>query len=159
MKISNQQKARLPYRILVICACSLFLLSCLNWILEKPSFMLRRVTLSPRSFTDMTLLVDLDVRNPNRLDLTLKSFECTIYLGNEEIGRGRLKNEQLIPSSSTTSIQVPIDATFKNLGASLKAIFTRGDLPYKVEGKADIGTALGSLTFTFSREGPVNPRN
>jgi LEA14-like dessication related protein len=159
MKKLNQKKVRTYCRILFLCAFSIFLMSCLSWILEKPSFVLRGVILSPRSFTEMNLLIDLDVQNPNRFDLTLKSFECTIYLKNEEIGKGRLENELLIPSSSTTQIQVPIDVKFKDLGGSLKAIFTGGDLPYKIEGKADVSTAFGSLNFPFSKEGPINLKN
>jgi LEA14-like dessication related protein len=131
-------------------------MSCLSWILEKPSFVLRRVILSPRSLTEMNLLIDIEVHNPNRLDLALKSFECAIYLKNEEIGNGRLKNELLIPSSSTTQIQVPVDVKFKNLGGILKALLTGGDLPYKIEGKADVSTTFGSLNFPFSKDGSTN---
>ena len=159
MKKLNQKKVRTHCRILFLCAFSILLMSCLSLILEKPSFVLRGVILSPRSFTEMNLLIDLEIQNPNRFDLTLKSFECTIYLKNEEIGKGRLENELLIPSSSTTQIQVPIDAKFKDLGGSLKAILTGGDLPYKIEGKADVRTALGSLKFPFSKEGPINLKN
>jgi len=159
MKKLNQKKAKTHCRILLLCAFSIFLMSCLSWILEKPSFILRRVSISPRSFTEMNLLIGLEVQNPNRFDITLKSFECTIYLKNEEIGKGRLKNELLIPSSSTTQIQVPIDAKFKDLGGSLKAILTGGDLPYKIEGNADVRTAFGSLHFPFSREGPIHLGN
>jgi LEA14-like dessication related protein len=156
MKKLNQKKGRTHYRILFLCTFSIFLMSCVSWILEKPSFALRGVILSPRSFTEMNLLIDLEVQNPNRFDLTLKSFECTIYLKNEEIGKGRLENELLILSSSTTQIQVPIHAKFKDLGGSLKAIFAGGDLPYKIEGKADVRTAFGSLNFPFSKEALTN---
>jgi LEA14-like dessication related protein len=127
--------------------------------MEKPSFVLRGLVLSPRSFTEMNLLLGLEVQNPNRFDLTLKSFECTFYVRNEEIGRGHLESEILIPSSSTTRIQVPIGVNFKNLGASLKAIITEGDLPYKVEGKADVRMAFGNLKFPFSKEGHANLGN
>ncbi len=159
MKKLNQKKAGTHCRILFLCAFSIFLMSCLSLILEKPSFVLRRVIINPRSFTEINLLIDLEVQNPNRFDLTLKSFECTIYLKNEEIGKGRLEKELLIPSSSTTQIQVPIDAKFKDLKGSLKAIFTGGDLPYKIEGNADVSAAFGSLKFPFSKEGPVNLKN
>lgn len=159
MKKLNQKKVRTHCRILFLCAFSIFLISCLSWILEKPSFVLRGVILSPRSFTEMNLLIDLEVQNPNRFDLTLKSFECTVYLKNEEIGKGRLENELLIPSSSTTQIQVPIEVKFKDLGGSLKAVFTGSNLPYRIEGKADVRTAFGSLNFTFSKEGPTNLEN
>jgi LEA14-like dessication related protein len=155
----NQEKVKTHCRILCLCAFSFFLMSCLSWILEKPSFVLRGVILSPRSFTEMNLLIGLDVQNPNRFDLTLQSFECTIYLKNEEIGKGRLGKEVLIPSSSSTQIQVPVDVKFKDLGGSLKAIFTGGDLPYKIEGKADVSTAFGSLNFPFAKEGHTNLGN
>ena len=131
-------------------------MSCLSWILEKPSFVLRRVVLRPRSLTEMNLRIGIDVQNTNRFDLTLKSFECTIYLRDEEIGKGRLENEILIPSSSTTQVQVPMDLKFKDLGGSVKALFTGGDLPYKIEGTADVGTAFGSLNFTFSTDGSTS---
>ena len=156
MKKLNLTKARTLCRILLLCVFSISLMSCLSWILEKPSFVLRGVILSPRSFTEMNLLIGLDVQNTNRIDLTLKSFECTMHLKNEEIGKGRMENELLIPSSSTTQIQVPIELKFKDLGGILKAIFTGDDLPYKIEGKADVKTAFGSLNFPFSKEGSIN---
>ena len=159
MKKFYQKKVRIHCRILFLFAFSIFLMSCLNWILEKPSFTLRGVILSPISFTKMNLLLDLDVQNPNNFDLTLKSFGYTVYLKNEEIGNGRLEKELLIPSSSTTQIRVPLVAKFKDLSGSLKAIFTGDDLPYKIEGTADFSTVFGSLNFPFSREGRINLKN
>jgi LEA14-like dessication related protein len=124
--------------------------------MEIPSFTLRGVSLRPISFTQMNILLDLDVQNPNRFDLIFKTFEYTVYLKNEEIGNGRLEQELLIPSSSTTRIQVPVAAKFKDLSGSLKAILTEGDLPYKIEGKVAVKTAFGSRQFPFSNEGRIN---
>jgi LEA14-like dessication related protein len=92
-------------RISVLFALSICLMSCTNWVLDNPSFTLRKVSFSPISFTEIKLLLDLDVQNPNHFDLKLKSFEYTVYLKNEEIGNGRLEKELLIPSSSTTQNQ------------------------------------------------------
>lgn len=156
MKKWDEKRRGTLCRILFLCAFSILLTSCVSWFMEKPSFVLRGVTISPRSLTEMKLLIGLDVRNPNRFDLTLKSFECTVYLETDEIGKGRLEKEILIPSSSTTRIEVPIDVEFKDLGASLKAIFTTGNLPYRIAGTADIGTAFGSLNYSFSEEGKTN---
>ena len=134
------------------------LVSCLSLILDKPTFILREIVLSPRSLLEMNLIIGLDVENPNRFDLKLKSFEYTIYLNNEDIGSGRLEKEILVPASSTTSVKAPLAANFKNLGASLKAIVTGSDLPYKIEGKAEISAIFGSVTFPFSKEGRLNPK-
>ena len=146
------------YGILFLFTLPIFLVSCLGWILEKPSFVLREITLSPRSFTEMTLLLDLDILNPNRFDLTLKSFEYTVYLNSEEIGNGRLEKELLIPSSSITRVQAPVAARFKNLAGSLQSIIfgiAGKEVAYKIEGKANVKTLFGSSTFPFSKEGRI----
>lgn len=158
MKKLNKKNARAHHSIVCVFALSLFLVSCVSWFLEKPSFVLREIILSPRSFAEMNLLLGLDVQNPNRFDLTLKSFGYTIYLNNKEIGNGSLERELLIPSSSTTRLQAPVVAKFKDMGGSLKTIITSDDVPYKIEGKADVKTAFGSLDFLFSKEGRINLR-
>jgi LEA14-like dessication related protein len=151
MKKTNQVRALRG--LLFVMILSLFLVSCLSWILEKPSFTLREIALNPRSLTEIQLLLSLDVQNPNRFDLTLRSFEYTIYLGNEEVGSGRLEKELLVPSSSITRVQAPVAAKFKNLGGSVMSMITGNGLPYKIEGKADVKTVIGSLKFSFSNEG------
>jgi LEA14-like dessication related protein len=158
MKISNQKNSRTRYGILLLLTLSTFLVSCLGWIVEKPSFVLREIILSPRSITEMNLLLGLDAQNPNRFDLTLKSFEYTAYLNNEKIGQGRLEKEILIPSKATTHLQAPIAASFDNLGASLKYFFSGmagKEASYKIEGKADVKTFFGSFSFPFSKEGQL----
>jgi LEA14-like dessication related protein len=141
--------------LLFLFVLSIFITSCLSWFLEKPTIIVRKMTLSPRSLIEMNLLLGIEVQNPNRFDLTLTSFEYTVYLNNEETGNGRLEKEILVPASSTTNIQVPVAATFKNLGGSLKTIITGDDLPYKIEGTAGIKTAFGSLRFPLSKEGRI----
>ena len=154
-----QKHVRTRYGLMLLCILPLFLVSCLGWILEKPSFVLRGITLSPRSLIEMNLLLGLDVQNPNRFDLTLMSFEYTVYLNNEEIGKGRLEKEILIPSSSITQVQAPVAASFKNLGGSLRSIIagmTGKDVSYKIEGKAEVKTFFGSFNFPFSKEGNIH---
>ncbi len=155
----NLRKTRNYCKASLILAFSVILISCLSWIMEEPSFAIRGVTLRPISFTGISLLLDLDVRNPNSFDLKLESFEYTVYLKNEVIGNGSLENELLIPSSSTTRIKVPLIARFKDLSGSLKTILTEEDLPYKIAGRATVKTVLGSRQFSFSNEGRVNLKN
>jgi len=149
------RKVRLHCRILFLFVFFICLMSCATWILENPSFTLRRVSLSPISFTESNLLLDLDVQNPNHYNLTLNSFGCSIYLKNEEIGNGHLEKEILIPSSSTTQIQVPLAVKYKDLSGILKVIFTEHDLPYKIEGNANVSSVFESLNFPFSKEGII----
>ncbi len=150
------RKAKLYCGILLLFAFSISLMSCAHLILQNPSFTLRKVSLSQISFTESNLLLDLDAQNPNRYNLTLKTFECVIYLKDEEIGNGRLEKEILIPSASTTRIQVPLNVKYKDLKEILKVLFSEHDLPYKLEGNANVSSVFGSLTFPFSKDGHIN---
>ena len=156
MKNLDARKWMATLGILFLFTISICLVSCLNRIIEEPSFVLREIILSTSSLTEANLLIGLDVQNPNRFDLTLKSFEYVLFLDNKEIGTGRLEKEILIPSSSTTQVQVSVVAKFKDLGGSLKTIIAGHDLPYKIEGKASIATTFGSRDFSLSRDGRTN---
>lgn len=143
--------------LIILFALSTLLVSCLSLVIQNPSFVLREITLKPLSLTEMTLMIGLDVKNPNCFDLTFKSFEYTVYLNNEQIGTGHLEREMLIPSSSTTRVMAPISAELKNWGGSvIKAILTGDKLLYKIEGQIDIKTALGGIKLPFSQEGHLN---
>lgn len=142
--------------ILLLLTLSICLVSCLNQIIESPSVVLREIILSPSSLKEANILIGLDVQNPNRFDLTLKSFEYSLFLDDKEIGTGHLEKEILVPSLSTTQVQVSVVAKFKDLGGSLTTIITGHDVPYKIEGKASIGTIFGSREFILFKDGRTN---
>jgi LEA14-like dessication related protein len=156
MKRLRIKKWKATLCILFLLTLSIYLVSCLNWIMEEPSFVLREIILRPNSLTEGNLLIGLDIQNPNRFDLTLKSFEYVLFLDNKEIGSGHLEKEILVPSLSTTQVQVSVPANFKDLGGSLKTIIAGHDLPYKIEGKASIETTFGTRDFPLSKDGRTN---
>ena len=155
MKTSSEKPGNI-FRIFLLFIFSISLASCVSWIMEAPSFTLRGIALQPVSLTEMNILLDLDVQNTNSFNLTLRSFDYRVYLRDEEIGGGRLEKELLIASSSTTKIQAPVGAKFKDLNTIMKVILTDGDLPYKIEGNAEVKTILGSTRFSFTKEGRIN---
>jgi LEA14-like dessication related protein len=138
---------------------SMFLISCLGLILQKPTFAIREIDLSPISLTEANFLLGFEVYNPNHFDLTLEYLEYAVYLKDKKIVKGGLGNEYLVSASSTTPIQIPTHVTFKDLGGEFSAIITGEDVPYKIEGNARIKTAFGSNDYPFSKEGRINLKN
>ena len=156
MKHLKARKWMANLSILFLLTLSICLASCLSWIMEKPSFVLREIILRPNSLTEAKLFIGLDVQNPNRFDLTLKSFEYVLFLDDKEIGTGHLEKEILVPSLSTTQVQISVVANFKDMGGILKTIISGHDLSYKIEGTASIGTTFGSSDFPLSKDGRTN---
>lgn len=136
--------------------CLLFS-SCLGWLLEEPSIVLRQVHVEPRSLKEIHLLLGLDVRNPNRFDLTIASLEYAVYLNQEKIGNGVLEREVLIPKMTTTRVQVPVQAQFHDWNKSLKTVMTGSGTPYRIEGKAVVKTFFGRVEFPFFKAGQMSP--
>jgi len=141
---------------LLMIALSICMSSCLSWFMEKPTITVRKISITPLSLTEMSLVLQLEVQNTNHFDLTLTSLEYTIYLNNEDIGNGRLEKEILVPASSTTPIRFPVATKFNNLGKGLKTIIFGNDLPYRIAGTALVKTAFGSASFPLSKEGRIS---
>ncbi len=130
--------------------------SCAGWMTQEPSVQLRRVSLHPRSLTEIRLVLELDVQNPNRFDLTIQSFQYRLFLNEREIGSGHLEKEVRIPPDSTVRVQAPVVAGFKNWNESLRAVIAYKDIPYRIEGEAKVKTIFGSRNYPFSKGGKID---
>ena len=136
----------------------LLLCSCLGWLIEKPTFILKEITIRPVSLTELHFLLGVEARNPNGFDLEVKSLDFKLLLNDREIGNGLLQKEILIRKSSTSDIRIPIAATYTNIAEYLKTAFKGGEIRYKLVGNARIKAGLGSTRIPFSTEGTINPK-
>ena len=134
----------------------LFLTSCLSWFLENPTFSLKEIEVKRFSLQEIDFLLGIEVQNPNSFDLKLRALEYTIYLRDQEVGKGRLEQEMNIVKSASTLVPVPLRANLRNLGNPLALILAGKDLNYKIEGVAIIKARMGSTTLPFSKSGEIN---
>ena len=153
----SDRKSRAARRsgIAAVCILCVLFSGCLGWILEKPTFVVREISLKPRSLAEMELRLGIEVHNPNRFDLTLTSLDYTVFLEDRKIGEGRLERALQIPAASTTSIRAPLGVRFRDLGGGVRAFLTGGEIPYRIEGSAVIKTVFGSGTFPFTKDGKL----
>ncbi len=134
----------------------LFLLpSCLSLFLEKPIFTLKEIEIKRISFQEIDFLFGIEVQNPNQFDLKLRALEYTVYLSDQEVGKGRLEKEITILKAASTLVPVPLQTNLKSLGNPLALILGGKDLRYKIEGAAIIKASMGSATVPFSKSGEI----
>jgi LEA14-like dessication related protein len=129
--------------------------SCLSLFLEKPTFSLKEIEIKRFSLQEIDFLIGIEVQNPNSFDLKLRALEYTVYLSDQEVGKGRMENEITIRKSDATLVPVPLQANLKNLGNPLALVLGGKDLPYKIEGIAIIKASMGSATIPFSKSGEI----
>jgi len=134
----------------------LFLLpSCLSLFLEKPTFTLKEIEIKRISFQEIDFLFGIEVQNPNQFDLKLRALEYTVYLSDQEVGKGRLEKEITIVKAASTLVPVPLQTNLRSLGNPLALILAGKDLRYKIEGAAIIKASMGSTTVPFSKSGEI----
>jgi LEA14-like dessication related protein len=142
--------------VIILIGSFLLLQSCLDWFLERPDFTLKEVAVTRISPTHINFLFGIEVQNPNSFDLKLRALEYTVYFNDREVGKGRLGEEVLIAQSSSTVVQVPLQADFKSLGDPLAMIIAGHNLRYKIAGAAVFKASLASATIPFSQSGEIS---
>ncbi len=145
-------------RIIFLLSAVFLLSSCLGWLIEKPTFTLKDITIQPVSLTELNFVLGVEARNPNGYDLELKSLDFKLYLNDCEIGTGILQDNIIVPKSRTSEIRIPIACTYTNIADYLKSALMGKEVRYKLVGKAQIKAGFGSTRIPFSKEGSINPK-
>lgn len=153
--MKNRYGKKPRHAMAILIAVSLLLASCQSMVINEPTFTLRKIGISPRSLSDMGVMLYIDVHNPNPFDIRLKSFEYTVFINREEFGNGRLEKGIMAVASTTTPLQVPVSVQFTGLLGGIKAILGADELPYRITGKAGVETSFGALNYDFSRDGKI----
>jgi LEA14-like dessication related protein len=147
-------KKRVP--LLVLLALVLFgAVSCLDRLIEKPVIEIREIAVEPVSLTELKVVLGLNISNPNRFDLELKSLEFSLQLEGENAGSGRTQEELRIEKSSSAQVRVPVLITYGDLMPHLKLIFSGKEAGYTLEGKAHVRTFMGTAGLPFRKEGRI----
>ncbi|WP_437557340.1 LEA type 2 family protein [Acidithiobacillus sulfuriphilus] len=90
------------------------------------------VNVAPQSvgLLSQTLLLTLQVSNPNDSALRAKAGEARLWVRGREIAYGLLAQPILVPAYGSTQVQIPVTGNFLPLLGDLG----RGSLPYEVKG-------------------------
>jgi LEA14-like dessication related protein len=131
----------------------LLLLSCLSWLIEKPTFSVKEILVDQISSGDLHITLKIEAENPNRFDLTMTALDYTFFLDHREVGKGSLAKEVILPASARSTVELPVTARLGPTGGLLKSFFSARESVYKIEGTARVSTTLGSTTIPFSRTG------
>ncbi len=143
-------------RKIIVLGLLLLLPSCLGWFMEKPAFTLKEIDITHLSPTQMNFILGIEVQNPNPFIIKLSRMDYAVYINGEEAGRGRIEKEVQIAKSSSTLVQVPLQANFKILSYLLGAVLVNQNVQYKIEGAAVVKAALRTATVPFSKTGEIN---
>ena len=127
--------------------CSLF---------AKPDATITRLRLQDIALDSVTLLFDVDVKNPYALPLPLLNLDYGLASGDAKFLTGAADLQTTIPALSTRTVQLPAKIKYLDLLKALKGVKPGQILPFK----ADLGLSVDipggkALRLPLTKEGEL----
>lgn len=126
---------------------------------ERPSVELAAIDITGLGLQGGTMDLLLDVHNPNSFELRATRIRVAIYLEGTHFGDAMLTRAPVLPARETTRIPVPVAFSWSGIGSGARGLVSRGAAQYRLDGRLDLDTPLGSRGVDVEAEGRVTMRN
>lgn len=143
----------------VFCACLFTGCESVNAIIagmDKPSASVTAVRLDSLSLSGVTLVFDVDVKNPYAAPLPLVNVSYGLSSKGSKFLDGSADVQGSVPAKGSKTIQLPATITFASLMQSVQGVKLGSVVPYTAEmGLSVDAPAVGRLTLPIKKEGEL----
>lgn len=120
-------------------------------LIKSPEVRLDKVRIENVKFMSADLIFDLEVFNPNSINLKIDSIDYQLTLDDKEFANGHVHKIKELPAGQKTQIEIPVNVEFLKVFDSLSAALKKPETLYKITGKAK----LGPLSVPFNDSGTL----
>ncbi len=120
---------------------------------QQPQVLLQSIDAVTIAGNDAVLDLTLQVRNTGPLALPLQAIDFSLQLGGAMVGQGRSTTPVSIPAGERTALPVRLTVNGPTLVQVLLTLPGNDQLPYRIDGTAEIGLTL--LRIPFVQNGVV----
>ena len=155
---------RVVGRVAAVFVASMVVAGC-GLAFKQPTVTVAEVRLAAVNLTGGSVLVQLDVVNPNRYALASEDFRYALSFGSGEgetarwntLAEGHLPDTVRIPAGETGRVEVVVPFDLAAVGAALGRLLGQGVLEYRFSGELRAGTPLGTRRIPFDQRGTLRP--
>ena len=137
---------------------------CASAVFNQPEITLQNVQVGGLGIRGGTLLVSLEVINPNRFALNAEQLTSHLELRDPEaeaqadttwidFATGTYDEGFSVSARDTALVQIPVDFNYSGLGAAAGSLIRAGTFTYRASGTVDVRTPLGSHAVPFRKRG------
>ena len=154
----------LSLRLLVGILLILAVPACGSGAFQQPDVRLEGVQLAGLGLRGGTLMVNVEITNPNRFSLSANQLHYQLAIADNESTRdtvwvdlasGTYDEPFSVSAGATERVQIPVEFTYAGLGGAASSILRAGTFNYRATGTVDVRTPLGSREVPFRRGGMV----
>ena len=137
---------------------------CAGAVFDQPQVTLENVQLGGLGLRGGTLLVSLQVINPNRFSLNADRLTYELALRDPaemadttwiDFATGTYAEGFSVPARDTAVVQIPVEFTYGGLGAAAGSLLRAGTFTYLASGTVDVRTPLGTHEVPFRKRGTM----
>ncbi|HVY48645.1 MAG TPA: LEA type 2 family protein [Minicystis sp.] len=123
---------------------------------KPPTITPRSAKVTAVSLQGIDIEAQLIAYNPNDIDLSVKSVEAKVVLDKRfDVGTFKETKPILLPAKKRTNVKVPVQVRWADVMGVAELATSGRDIDYLVDGKADIGGDVVSVTLPFQITGTV----
>lgn len=135
---------------------------CTSAVFSQPEVTLQNVQLGGLGLSGGTLLVNLQVVNPNRFSLNANQLSYRLEVRDPEVAAdtvwmdfatGVFGQDFSVGPRDTATVQVPVEFNYAALGTAAGSLLRAGIFNYQATGTVDVRTPLGTHQVPFRRRG------
>ncbi len=130
------------------------LLSCAaigKQLIAEPKVELSRIGIKDLGANGATVMLGIQVANPNPFELKVDSLKYNLEVGGKAIGTGQIPSAVRVAGHATDIIDIPVTVKFEDLFSSAFDFLQKNSTSYRVTGEA----RSGLLTVPFDRTGDL----
>jgi beta-carotene 3-hydroxylase len=123
-------------------------------IIQEPKVTLAHVGVKDVGLNGATLLVGVQVDNPNPFNLRVDALRYDVELGGKLLSSSELPGAADVPAHGTQIVEIPVPVKFQDLYASALDFFSKSSSSYRIKGEA----RFGLLKVPFDQSGDLKLR-
>lgn len=131
---------------------------------RQPEVNLQGVEIGGLGLRGGTLVVNVEIINPNRFALSANQLRYDLQIGGSEepgdtvwtqFASGTYDQPFSVPAGDTATVAIPVEFSYTGLGSAANSLLRSGTFDYRATGTVDVRTPLGSREVPFRRQGTV----
>ncbi len=115
--------------------------------LQKCEFRLAGTSIKEITLSYLRLAINIDVTNPNRIDVVLDRMRFDLYVNDEHVANGVSNLKTRIPSGESVKISPVITIDYAQVGAAIISTIKNLGARYKIVGTVYFDTPFGTASF------------
>lgn len=158
---ASSHRSQLPLRLLAASLLLALLAGC-GPAFRQPVVRLENVTVAGLGLHGGTLVVHLEVENPNRFSLTANQLRYALSIADPDragdtvwidVAEGVHARPFTVGARETGRVQIPVEFTYAGMGTAVTSLLRRGTFEYRARGVVEARTPVGTRDIPFSRQG------